>query len=82
MGTPDSAATMPAMVGTVAMDTPEAIERGLPEPDMAITSKTPIIPVTVPSKPSNGHRATQVLIKARLRSALADTCEMIRFRIW
>ena len=55
MATPDKAATMPAMVGTVAFDTPEAIDRGFPEPEIAMTSNTSIIPVTVPSKPSSGQ---------------------------
>src|SRR6056297_285657 len=60
--TPDSAPTMPAMVGTVAIATPDAIERALPAPETAMTSKTAIMPVTVPSRPSKGHSATIVLI--------------------
>ena len=53
---------MPAMVGMVAMYTPEAMARALPEPTMAMTSKTSIIPVTVPRSPNSGHTATSVLI--------------------
>ena len=51
---------MPAMVGIVARETPDAIARGFPEPAMAMTSKTSIIPVTVPKSPNNGHRAIKV----------------------
>ena len=50
---------MPAMVGMVAFDTPDAMARALLLPVMAMTSKTSIIPVTVPSSPSRGHRATR-----------------------
>src|SRR5690606_5383939 len=56
--TPESAPTIPAMVGMVALETPEAIERAFPVPEMAITSNTSIMPVTVPIKPSSGHNAT------------------------
>ena len=82
IATPERAATMPAIVGTVALDTPDAMERGLPDPEMAITSKTSIMPVTVPSRPSRGHRATQVLISAMFRSAFAEIWEMMRVLIW
>ena len=42
MATPDSAATMPAMVGTVALDTPDAIERAkLPEDARSWNLPTP-----------------------------------------
>ena len=51
------AITMPAMVGTVARDTPAAIARGLPLPLRAMTSNTWIMPLTVPSSPSSGHSA-------------------------
>ena len=59
---PDKAAVIPAIVGIVALKTPPAIRRALDEPERAITSKTYIMPVTVPSKPSNGSNATNVLI--------------------
>ena len=49
--TPDRAPTIPAIVGIVALETPEAIDLAFPEPEMAITSNT-IIPVTVPINPS------------------------------
>ena len=57
-----SATTMPAMVGIVAALTPSAIARGLPDPMLAITSKTCIIPVTVPSNPNIGSKAMNVVI--------------------
>ncbi len=60
MATPDSAATIPAIVGMVALDTPDAMDRGLPDPAIAMTSNTSTMPVTVPSRPSKGHKATQV----------------------
>ena len=47
-------------IGTVAWETPAAIARTLPEPDMAMTSNTLIMPVTVPSNPSSGQSATMV----------------------
>ncbi len=59
---PDHAPTMPAIVGSVARYTPEAIARALPVPEIAITSNTETMPVTVPSKPIIGHKATSVLI--------------------
>ena len=71
MATPESAATIPAIVGTVALDTPEAIERGLPDPEMAITSKTSIMPVTVPSKPKQGAQGHTGLDQRH-----------VAFRIW
>jgi hypothetical protein len=49
--TPDSAATIPAIVGIVAIEIPDAIKRALPVPCVAIVSNTEIMPVTVPSKP-------------------------------
>ena len=45
---------MPAIVGSVALETPPAIALASPPPLKAITWKTSIIPVTVPSKPNNG----------------------------
>ena len=68
MPTPEIAATMPAIVGMVALNTPSAIARGLLDPEVAITSNTPTMPVTVPNRPNRGHNATQVLINAVLRS--------------
>ena len=60
--TPDNAPTIPAMVGIVALDTPEAMDLAFPDPDNAITSNTSIMPVTVPINPSNGQRATIVFM--------------------
>ena len=59
---PDIEITRPVIVGRVAFETPEAIALGFPVPVKAMTSKTSIIPVTVPSSPSNGQRATKPLI--------------------
>ncbi len=78
---PLNAATIPAIVGIVACDTPAAIDRGFPVPENAITSNTTIIPVTVPSNPSNGHNATIVLINGKNVSMLIDTREIIASRI-
>ena len=44
----------------MACETPAAIARTLPDPDTAITWNTLIIPVTVPRRPTNGHKATNV----------------------
>ena len=73
--------SVPAIVGTVALDTPEAVERGFPDPDIAITSKTSIMPVTVPINPISGHNATHVFINAMLRSSPWDTVEISSSRI-
>ena len=54
--------TNPVIVGSVALDIPPAISLGFPVPVKAITSKTSIIPVTVPSRPSSGQSATKPLI--------------------
>ena len=59
---PERAATIPAMVGMVARETPSAIALAFPEPAMAKTSKTSIIPVTVPRSPNKGHRAINDLM--------------------
>ena len=56
---------MPAIVGIVALETPDAIERALPVPEIAMTSNTSIMPVTVPNKPSKGHTAIKALIRRR-----------------
>ena len=53
---------MPAIVGSVALETPPAIALASPPPLKAITWKTSIIPVTVPSKPNNGANAIHVFI--------------------
>ena len=53
---------MPAIVGSVALETPPAIALASPPPLKAITWKTSIIPVTVPSKPNNGANAMHVFI--------------------
>jgi len=60
--TPDKAATIPAIVGIVARDTPPAIDFASPPPVMAKAVNTSIIPVTVPSSPNNGHKAIKVLM--------------------
>jgi hypothetical protein len=49
---------------------------------MAITSKTSIMPVTVPSRPSSGHNATRVLIITRPVSCLIGTSDKKSLRIW
>ena len=46
----------PVIVGKVALAIPEAISLALPVPVMAIISKTSIIPVTVPRRPSKGPK--------------------------
>ncbi len=61
---------MPAIVGIVALDTPDAINLGLPMPEVAITSNTEIMPVTVPINPNSGQTATRVLIMGRYCCAL------------
>ena len=48
------------IVGTVARDTPAAMALALLVPDIAMTSNTEIIPVTVPISPRSGHSATSV----------------------
>ena len=63
--TPDKVATMPDMVGIVAADTPDAIERALP-PEKVMASNTWIIPVTVPNKPRRGSREMKVFIRIML----------------
>ena len=72
---PDSAATMPAIVGSVAFETPPAMPRALPLPATAITSKTSIMPVTVPSSPNMGHSLTSVLIEPSPRWSFSRTCD-------
>ena len=49
---------IPAMVGMVAIEIPDAIALALPVPVTAIISNTLIIPVTVPSKPISGQIIT------------------------
>ena len=57
---PDNAATMPAIVGSVAFETPPAIALASPPPLNAITWNTSIIPVTVPKSPNKGASTIQV----------------------
>ena len=52
---------MPAIVGSVALETPPAIALASP-PTESHNLKTSIIPVTVPSKPNNGANAMHVFI--------------------
>ena len=61
--TPERAVVIPAIVGKVAFETPPAIDLASPPPVKAITWKTSIMPVTVPSRPNKGARATHVFIK-------------------
>jgi len=61
--TPERAVVIPAIVGSVAFETPPAIDLASPPPVKAITWKTSIIPVTVPSNPKRGANATHVFIK-------------------
>ena len=79
--TPESAPTIPAIVGTVAWETPAAIARTLPDPDTAMTSKTLIMPVTVPSSPSSGQSATRVWIMGMDWFVAMENCEIICSRI-
>ena len=51
----------PVIVGNVALAIPEAIALAFPVPVIAMISNTSIIPVTVPSKPNNGHSAIKTL---------------------
>ena len=62
---PINETTMPAIVGTVAIEIPEAMALALPVPVTAITSNTLIIPVTVPSKPIKGQITTSSVIVER-----------------
>ncbi len=75
---PDKAATMPAMVGMVALKIPAAMERALPEPENAMTWNTSIIPDTVPNKPISGHKTTQVLINSVFLTKPCETIETNR----
>ena len=79
--TPDKVATMPDIVGIVAADTPEAMDRAFP-PEKVIASKTWIIPVTVPSNPSRGSREMNVLIMIMLvlRRSLTSEINCSRMR--
>jgi hypothetical protein len=51
---------IPVIVGKVALVIPEAKALALPVPKKETTSKTSIIPVTVPSRPRTGHKAIKV----------------------
>src|SRR5690554_686905 len=73
---------MPAIVGMVARETPPAICLASPPPVMANTLNTSIIPVTVPSRPSSGHRLTNVTIMSILVSTLSCTREIRAWRTW
>ena len=53
---------IPVIVGKVALVMPEANARALPVPKNDTTSKTSIIPVTVPRRPNTGQRAINVWI--------------------
>ena len=55
----------PVIVGNVALAIPEAIALAFPVPVIAMISNTSIIPVTVPSKPNNGHSAIKPWIVRR-----------------
>ena len=72
---------MPAIVGTVAWETPAAIARTFPEPETAMTSNTLIMPVTVPMSPNNGQSATSVWIMGILLLVAIENCEISRSRI-
>ena len=78
---PESAATIPAIVGIVAFETPPAIALTSPPPVKAITSKTVIIPVTVPSNPNSGATAIRVLIIIMLLSICSAASEITFSRI-
>src|SRR5690606_41800528 len=78
---PDKAPTMPAMVGIVALDTPPAMDFASPPPVRAITKKTSIIPVTVPSRPSSGQTTTRDSIIGKVERRSREISEIIMLRI-
>jgi hypothetical protein len=51
---------IPVIVGSVAFVMPEANALALPVPKKDTTSKTSIIPVTVPNKPRTGHKVIKI----------------------
>ena len=51
---------IPVIVGNVAFVIPEASALALPVPKKETTSKTSIMPVTVPKRPRTGHKAMRV----------------------
>ena len=72
---------IPAIVEIVACDMPAAIARAFPFPVIAITSKTLIIPTTVPSNPSIGQIAINIFISAKDFSILIFASEIRRVLI-
>ncbi len=78
---PERAATMPAMVGTVALEIPEAMARGEPVPVTARVSNTWTMPTTVPSSPISGQRAISTLIIGIPLSTAMATLETSSRRI-
>ena len=62
------------------LDTPDAIARVLPLPEIAITSNTSIMPVTVPSSPSIGHSAIRVRAIPTDSPSFAFTSEISSLR--
>ena len=77
----DRATTRPAMVGMVALETPLAMARAFPDPRIDMTSKTWIMPVTVPMRPSRGHSATSVFSSGSSFSSCSLACEIVAWRI-
>ena len=53
---------IPVIVGRVAFVMPDARALALPVPKNETTSKTSIMPVTVPRRPRTGHKAIKVWI--------------------
>ncbi len=72
---------MPAMVGTVALEIPDAMARGEPVPVMARVSNTCTMPTTVPSSPISGQRAISTLMTGIPLSTAMETRDTSSRRI-
>ena len=65
----------------IASDTPFAMVRASAEPRAAIESNTSSMPITVPSRPSNGHSGTSTRSSCRFEDIPAFSREIIALRI-
>mmetsp|Transcript_33810 Transcript_33810/g.86675 ORF Transcript_33810/g.86675 Transcript_33810/m.86675 type:complete len:240 (-) Transcript_33810:2683-3402(-) len=72
---PESEATIPAIVGIVARDTPADMAFASAPLVIAMMSNTATIPVTVPSRPSSGASATIALVSWTFCSAFMRTSD-------
>jgi len=72
---------MPAMVGMVALEIPDAIALGEPVPVMARVSNTCTMPTTVPSSPIRGQSAINTLMTGIPLSTASATRETSSRRI-